>query len=116
MASLICGSRIDSFGLVARRICGSGEGEVSVPATVRTVVKSRRQSAKQGRGLGAPEAEDHWERVKGCSISLSSLEARGNCGLGSCVNGNEQKQLVSEHNGGDREAKRGARWSQGQSS
>jgi len=45
--------------------------------------------------------------VKGCSISLSPGVARGNNGLGSCVNGNEKKQLVSKHNSGDREAKEG---------
>lgn len=45
--------------------------------------------------------------VKGCSVSLSLLVVRGNGGLGSFVNGNEKKQLVSKHNGGDREAKEG---------
>lgn len=45
--------------------------------------------------------------MKGCSVSLSLLVVRGNGGLGSFVNGNEKKQLVSKHNGGDREAKEG---------
>jgi len=61
----------------------------------------------QGKGLRAPETQDHCERVKGCSISLSPLEARGNCGLGGFVSGNKQKQLVNKHNGRDREAKEG---------
>jgi len=51
MDSLICG-RIDNLGLVAREQEGSGEDNVRVLATVRTVPKSRRQPANQGRASG----------------------------------------------------------------
>lgn len=54
---------------------------------MRTALKRRRQSANQGKGLRALETQDR--------------------GLGRFVNGNKQKQLVSKHNGRDREAKEG---------
>lgn len=72
-----------------------------------TCAEEQKATCKPGQGLGAPETQGHWERVKGCSISLSPLGASGNGGFGSFVNGNEKKQLVSKHNGGDREAKEG---------
>lgn len=107
MDLLICGSGIDNLGLVARIARRHQGSSCQCPSYRENSPEGQKATCEPGQGPWGTRSSRPSGEGERLYISLSPLEAGGNGGLGSFVNGNEKKQLVSEHNGEDREAKEG---------